>query len=295
MYPARFDYLAPTSWEEAVAALVTHGSDAKVLAGGCSLIPILKLRLAEPRFLIDLRRVGARDVTDEHDRLRIGAMVRESSIDEPGGVAARRCAILRETSAVIADPIVRNMGTVGGNLAHADPANDHPAVMLALNAEIVARGPSGDRVIGVDDFFVDLYQTALRPDELLTEIRVPTDQAGTGGAYEKFERQVGDFPIVGVAARVSLADGIVTTARIGLTNVGPTALRARASEELLVGRPATDAVIDEATGATTADIEPWSELRGSADYKRGILPVIAGRAIRRAVRRATAASGGDRG
>jgi carbon-monoxide dehydrogenase medium subunit len=234
-------------------------------------------------------------VTEELDRLRIGAMVRESSIDEPGGAAARRCAILRETSAVIADPIVRNMGTVGGNLAHADPANDHPATMLALDAEIVARGPSGDRVIRVDAFFVDLYQTALEPDELLTEIRVPTDRVGTGAAYEKFERQVGDFPIVGVAVRVSVADGIVTAARMGLTNVGPTALRAQASEELLVGRPASDALIDEAAGAATADIEPWSELRGSADYKRAILPVIAGRAIRRAVRRATTAPGGDRG
>ena len=292
MYPAAFDYYAPDSWDEAVGALVAHGPDAKILAGGCSLIPILKLRMAEPHVLIDLRRVGGHDVIEESQRLRLGAMVRESTIDDPVGVVARRCALLAETSAVIADPIVRNMGTVGGNLAHADPANDHPAAMLALGAELVARGPSGERTIAIDDFFVDVYQTALAPDELLTEILVPTDGPGTGGAYEKFERQVGDFPIVAVAARLTVADGIVSAARIGLTNVGPTALRARDAEDLLIGRPADTGAFEEAAAASAADVEPWSELRGSADFKRTVLPTVAGRAIRRALDRALA-SGRD--
>lgn len=286
MYPAAFDYLAPTSWDGALAALVEHGSDAKVLAGGQSLIPLLKLRLAEPRVLIDLGRIGADAVTEEPDRIRLGAMVRESTIEARDGLVARCCPLLAETSAVIADPLVRNMGTIGGNLAHADPANDHPAAMLAAGAEIVARGPSGERVIAVDDFFVDLFRTALEPDELLTEIRVPRTRRGTGGAYEKLERQIGDFPIVGVAARVSLADGVVRDARIGLTNVGPTAVRARAAEAALVGAPVGSAAIDEAAAATVVGIEPWSDLRGSAEYKLLVLPAIARRAIARAVERA---------
>lgn len=287
MFPAAFDYLAPATWDDAVAAIVEHGPDAKVLAGGCSLIPILKLRMAEPRVLVDLGRIGARDVVQDGDVLRIGAMVRESTIEDPGGPVHRHCPLLAETSAVIADPVVRNMGTVGGNLAHADPANDHPAAMLALGAQVVARGPRGERVIGIDDFFVDLYLTALEPDELLTEIRVPADGPGTGGAYEKFERQVGDFPIVAVAARVTVTDGVVTDARIGLTNVGPTAVRARAAEGELIGRPATAQTIRRAADAAGASIEPWSELRGSASFKRATLPTIAARAIGRAVERAT--------
>jgi carbon-monoxide dehydrogenase medium subunit len=286
MYPARFDYLAPTSWDEAVAALAAHGSDAKVLAGGCSLIPLLKLRMAEPRVLVDLRRIGADRVTEAPGEIRLGAMVRESTVEAPEGPVARRCRLLAETSAVIADPIVRNMGTVGGNLAHADPANDHPAAMLALGAELVALGPGGERRIAVDDFFVDLYQTALGPGELLTEIRIAPDEEGTGGAYEKFERQVGDFPIVAVAARVRVEDGVVREARIGLTNVGPVAVRARASEAALVGRPVEPAVLDEAAAAATAEVEPWNELRGSRAFKLAVLPTIARRAIGRAVERA---------
>jgi carbon-monoxide dehydrogenase medium subunit len=295
MYPAAFDYLSPATWDDAVAALVEHGPEAKVLAGGCSLIPIFKLRMAEPRVLIDLGRIGARDVVDDGNVLRLGAMVRESTIEEPSGPVHRRCPLLAETSAVIADPIVRNMGTVGGNLAHADPANDHPAAMLALGAQVVARGPRGERVIGIDDFFVDLYLTALEPDELLTEIRVPTDGTGTGGAYEKFERQVGDFPIVAVAARLTVADGVITDARIGLTNVGPTAIRARDAEGELIGRPASVRTISRAADATGAAIEPWSELRGSASFKRATLPTIAARAIGRAVERATGGRGSQGG
>ena len=288
MYPASFDYLAPSTWDDALGALVEHGSDAKVLAGGCSLIPILKLRMAEPRVLIDLGRLGARDVVDDGDALRLGAMVRESTIEDPAGSVARRCTLLAETSAVIADPIVRNMGTVGGNLAHADPANDHPAAMLALGARVIALGPGGTRTIDIDDFFVDLYQTALEPDELLTEIVVPADGPGIGGAYEKFERQVGDFPIVGVAARITVADGVIREARIGLTNVGPTAIRARTTETALLGRAPDASAIAEAAAAATDGIEPWNELRGSADFKRSVLPTIAERAIRRAIERATA-------
>lgn len=288
MFPASFDYLAPTSWAEALAALVAHGSDGKVLAGGCSLIPLLKLRLAEPKVLIDLRRVGGAEIVEEPGGLRIGAMVRESTIEASGGVVARRSPLLAETSAVIADPIVRNMGTVGGNLAHADPANDHPAAMIALGAQLVALGPGGERLIDIDSFFVDLYQTSLAPDELITEIRVPTDGPGIGGAYEKFERQVGDFPIVAVAARVRIEDGLIREARIGLTNVGAVAVRARASEAALIDRPADAATVDEAAAVVTTDVEPWNELRGSGNFKRAALPTIAGRAMARAIARAMA-------
>jgi carbon-monoxide dehydrogenase medium subunit len=286
MFPARFEYLAPTSWDEAIALLSEHGPEAKVLAGGCSLIPLLKLRLAEPHFLIDLRLVGARDVTLDGDELRIGAMTRESTI-EYAPIVAAHCPVLAETSAVIADPIVRNMGTVGGNLAHADPANDHPATMLALGAQVVVRGRDGERTLPVEDFFIDLFQTALAPDELVTEILIPTPPPGTGAAYVKFERQVGDFPIVGVAAQVSVADGIIQSARIGLTNVGPTAIRAKAAERSLIGAPASAESAAAAAEATRDGVEPWGELRGSARYKLDILPVIARRALVRAFARAS--------
>jgi carbon-monoxide dehydrogenase medium subunit len=287
MFPARFEYLAPTSWDEAIALLNEYGPEAKVLAGGCSLIPLLKLRLAEPRVLIDLRRIGAREVTLDEAGLRIGAMTRESTV-EYAAIVAAHSPVLAETSSVIADPIVRNMGTVGGNLAHADPANDHPATMLALGATVVTRGRDGGRTIPIEDFFVDLFQTALRPDELLTEILIPTPPPGTGAAYVKFERQVGDFPIVGVAAQVTVADGVIQAARIGLTNVAPTAVRAKAAERSLVGAAASAGSAATAAEIAVEGIEPWGELRGSARYKLDILPVITRRALLRAITRALA-------
>jgi carbon-monoxide dehydrogenase medium subunit len=290
MYPAAFDYFAPDTIDEALSLLVEHGPDAKVLAGGCSLIPLLKLRMAAPGVLIDVRRAIGASIDATEEGIVIGAMTREAAIESDPTIV-ERYPILAETSAVIADPIVRNMGTVGGNLAHADPANDHPATMLALGAEVVALGPAGERIIPIDDFFVDLYATALAPDELLTAIRVPQQPPASGGVYVKFERQIGDFPIVGVAAHLTLEGDVIRAVRIGLTNVAPTAVRARTAEAALIDQAATPATIEAAAAATADGIAPWGELRGSADYKLAILPELARRALDAALDRARLAAG----
>lgn len=286
MYPSAFDYSAPATFAEAVARLAELGPEAKVLAGGCSLIPLMKLRMAEPAHLVDIGRVAdGAYVRETDDALRIGALTTEAEIERSPLVAVRY-PVLADASAVIADPSVRNMGTVGGNVAHADPANDHPAVMLALRATFVALGPGGERTIGADDFFVDLFQTALDPAEVLTEIRIPRPAAGSGAAYVKFERQVGDFAIAAAAASVRLADGRIAEASIALTNAGPTVLRASGAEDALVGAtPGDDAV--RAAGAAARDgIEPWADLRGSTAVKRRLAGVAVERAVRLALRRA---------
>ena len=294
MYPASFAYVAPSTVAEAVRVLAAHGPDAKVLAGGCSLIPLLKLRLAEPRVLIDVRHALSGELDERQGEVRIGAMVRESAL-ERSAVVRRALPILVDTCEVIADPIVRNMATVGGNVAHADPANDHPATMLALGVTFGVQGPAGERLIAVDDFFLDLYATALAADEILTEIRVPLPSAGSGGAYEKLERQVGDFAIVAAAVQVRIDEGRFVGARIALTNMAPTAVRAREAEALLLGSRVDDATLDRVAAASVVGLEPWDELRGSASYKLDVLPVIVRRALRRAVDRAAAGAAGAQG
>jgi aerobic carbon-monoxide dehydrogenase medium subunit len=290
VYPAPFDYLAPRSYEEALDALRRLGPDAKLLAGGCSLIPLMKLRLAEPAVLIDLNRIpGAGYIREEDGEIAIGAMTRESEIDASALLRAH-CPILPEASSVIADPLVRNMGTVGGNLAHADPANDHPAVMLALGATMVIAGSAGRRSVPAGDFFQDLYTTALSADEILVEVRVRTAGSSTGSAYEKFERQVGDFPVAAVAAVVELDGATIRAASLAITNVGPVPVRAAAAGEALVGLGWDDRSLDDAAALAAEGLEPWDELRGSAEYKRDLVRTLAGRAVRRAVARARAAS-----
>lgn len=286
MYPASFAYAAPDSIPE-VIRLLREYEDAKVLAGGCSLIPLLKFRLAEVGILVDLRRAVGGEIELRDGELHIGAMTREADL-ERSPIVGRILPVLAETSAWIADPVVRNMGTVGGNLAHADPANDHPATMLALNASVMATGPDGERRIAIDSFFRDLYETSLTPAEIVTGICVPVPPPGSGGAYEKLERQVGDFAIVGVAAQLTLTEGAISAVRIGLTNVGPTAVRASATEALLLAREPTREVLQEAAAAVIEGIEPWDELRGSSGYKLGVLPAIARRAVGRAIARAEA-------
>jgi carbon-monoxide dehydrogenase medium subunit len=288
MYPASFSYAAPDSVAEVIRLLQEY-EDAKVLAGGCSLIPLLKFRLAEIGVLVDLRRAVGGKIELRDGELHIGAMTREADLERSpivGGILP----VLAETSAWIADPVVRNMGTVGGNLAHADPANDHPATMLALDASVIATGPDGERRIPIDAFFTDLYATSLAPAEIVTGIVVPLPPRGSGGAYEKLERQVGDFAIVGVAVQLTLTDGAIAAARIGLTNVGPTTVRASASEALLLSREPTPEVVREAAAAVVDGIEPWDELRGSARYKLEVLPAVARRAIERAIVRADASA-----
>lgn len=288
MIPAAFDYAAPQTLAEAVELLQSHGDEAKVLAGGQSLIPLMKFRLATPAYVIDINRVPGLDFIEEADGyLRIGALTREADL-ETSEVITQRYPILADTAKVIADPLVRNLATVGGNLAHGDPANDHPATMLAVRAQVVATGPQGERIIPIDEFFVDLFATALAPDELLTEIRVPQPVPRSGGAYLKLERKVGDFAIAGVACHVVLDErGACQEVGIGLTNVGPVPLRAARAEDALRGEQPTEEAIRAAAELAAQDCEPVSDLRGSEEYKRAMVRVLTQRAMRQAVQRAT--------
>jgi carbon-monoxide dehydrogenase medium subunit len=268
-----------------------YGDDGKVLAGGQSLIPIMRFRLAQPGHLIDIGRIpGLSYIREEEGYLAIGAMTREADLEHDPLILSRY-PILSDASSVIADPLVRNMATIGGNLAHADPANDHPAVMLALRADVVVEGPKGRRTLEFDDFSVDTFTTALEFDELLVEIRIPIARPGTGGAYLKLERKVGDYAIAGVAAFVALDSlGAVEQAGIGLTNVGPAPVRALEAEtSLLTLRPDDEAFRNAGMLAALAS-EPWDDLRGTADYKRAVVRTLTIRALRRAVDRAKSAS-----
>ena len=291
MIPAAFEYSAPEAIPEAIGLLQRYGDEVKVLAGGHSLIPMMKLRLAAPAHLVDITRIsGLRYVREDGGYLHIGALTREAELEESELVRSRY-PLLADASRVIADPLVRNMATVGGNLAHADPANDHPAAMLALNASIVATGPAGERVIPVADFFTDSFETTLGPAELLTEIRIPIPPARSGGAYVKLERKVGDYAIAAVAAQLELAaDGTVARAGIGLTNVGATAIKAARAEAALAGAVPDEDTLKAAAGLAAEAAEPVSDLRGPAEYKRDMVRVLALRALSRALDRAMRAT-----
>jgi aerobic carbon-monoxide dehydrogenase medium subunit len=289
LIPGSFDYLVANSISEAVALLDQHGDDAKILAGGQSLIPLLRFRLAGPSVLIDINRIAALDYIQETDGvLRIGALAREAELDNSSLIRGRY-PILFDTSTNVADPVVRNWATVGGNLAHADPANDHPATMVALGAQIVAVGPAGERVIAIDDFFGAIpFETTLHPNELLTEIRVPAPTGRSGGAYLKLERKVGDYAIAGVAAYITLSDnGQVNYAGIGLTNVGQTTVKARDAEQSLLGKQLDDASIHHAAELAAAAAQPVSDTRGPAAYKRAMVRTLTVRALHKALTRAT--------
>jgi aerobic carbon-monoxide dehydrogenase medium subunit len=289
MIPAPFEYHRVGSIEEAVGLLSRLGGDAKVLAGGQSLIPLMKLRLATPRHVVDIGRIpGLGSITERDGVLAVGALVRESEL-EASDVVRRRFPILVDTCVVVADPLVRNLATVGGNLAHGDPANDHPATMLALGAEVVAVGPRGERRIPVTDLFTGLLTTALRADEILTEIRIPVPSARSGGAYRKMERKVGDFATAAVAVQVTLSEaGDCAQVGIGLTNVGPTPIKARRAEGLLRGRRPDQAAIQAAAREAAAESDPAEDLRGPVEYKRDLIRVLTARALRQALERAGA-------
>lgn len=290
MYPGRFDYADPATVEQAVACLEAHADDdVKLLAGGQSLIPLMKLRFARPEYLVDINRIEElRFLRPEGGGLRIGALTREAELEADPAVG-RAFPILHDATRVIADPVVRNLATVGGNLAHGDPANDHPAVMVALGASIVARGPDGERVIPAAGFFLELFETALEPTEILTEIRVPAQPPGSGAAYVKFERQAGDFAIAAVAAVVTVAGGAVTGSRLVYTNVGPTPKRAEQAERVLAGNPLTDLKARAAGVAAASKLDLADDLRGSAAYKRRVVVAVTERALRLAHQRATGA------
>src|SRR5256712_8502989 len=247
MIPPGFEYYAPTSVNEATALLKQHGAEAKILSGGMSLIPLMKLRLAAPRHIIDINRIPELAYIKEADGfLKIGALTRESDL-ERSELIRSKYPILTDTASTIADPLVRNLATVAGNLAHGDPANDHPATMLALEAQVVATGPNGERKIPVTEFFTGLFTTVLNSDELLTEIQIPIPPAGSGGAYIKLERKVGDFATAAVAVQLSVGAGdICHKAGIGLTNVGPTPIKAKKAEEILRGKKINDEAIRQA-------------------------------------------------
>src|SRR5256886_17168130 len=244
MIPAGFDYHAPSTLSEAVALLSRYGEGAKVLSGGQSLLPLLKLRLGTAEHLVDIGRIpGLEYIKEEGGVLKIGGRTRESALEQSELVKAK-APILHDTARVIADPLVRNLATVGGNLAHGDPGNDHPATMLALGAQVVATGPSGERVIPIDKFFLGLFTTALQPDEILTEIRVPSPPPRSGGAYVKLERKVGDYATAAAAAQVTLgANGVLDPGGPALTYVGPTPGRSPDADEALGGKRPSDAAI----------------------------------------------------
>lgn len=287
MIPGQFSYHAPASIPEAVILLSRYGDEAKILSGGQSLIPLMRFRLAQPSHIIDINGIhGLAYIREENGALHIGALAREADLEADAAIA-ERYPLLHDAIGVIADPLVRNLATLCGNIAHADPANDHPAVMLAYRADVVAEGPNGRRAITIDDFFIDTFVTALEPDEVVVEVRIPGPAARSGGAYQKLERKVGDYAIAGVAVQLTLDDsGTVTEAGIALTNLGPMPIRASEAEAAIVGHLPDDATLAEAAKLAAAAAEPVEDSRGPADYKRSVARALTLRALKQALDRA---------
>jgi aerobic carbon-monoxide dehydrogenase medium subunit len=283
MYPASFDYVVPATLEEALDTLGRYEDDAKVLAGGMSLIPLMKLRLAAPRALVDINRLPGLDTLAAGDGgLRIGALVRTRACERSDLLGGDRWGTLGAAAPLISDPIIRNLGTVCGSLAHADPQGDWGSALMAMGAEVVARGPDGTRTIPLEELFEGPFVTSLAPTEIITEVRVPDPGPNAAGTYLKLERKVGDFATVGVAVHLSMDDGKVGRAGIALTAVGPTNLRAAAAEEALAGAEPTDAAIREAARLAAEAARPYSDTRGTADYKRNVVRVFTERGLRAA-------------
>jgi aerobic carbon-monoxide dehydrogenase medium subunit len=280
VYPARFEYLAPSTVEEAVTHLERYEDEAKVLAGGQSLIPLMKLRFATPRALVDINGIEGLDVLREDSGyLEIGALVRHKTC-ERSELLKGRYGVLGDAAPQISDPIVRNLGTVAGSLAHADPQGDWGSALLAAGAEVRAQGPAGTRTIALDEFFHGPFTTALEPTEVVTSVRVPDPGPRAGGTYLKLERKVGDFATVGVAVHVSFENGKVGRAGIALTGVGPRNLRAVDAEQALAGAELDDDAIGEAARLAAAAAEPRGDVRGSAEYKRNVVRVYTERGLR---------------
>ncbi|TMF27532.1 MAG: xanthine dehydrogenase family protein subunit M [Chloroflexi bacterium] len=286
MLPAPFEYHAPKTVDEALELLDQLGDEGKVLAGGQSLIPLLKLRFASPGHLVDINKIKDLDYLEERDgALRIGPLFRHKSA-ERSSLLASRYHVMADAAPQIADPIIRNRGTIVGSVAHADPSGDWGAVLLALDADLVLRSSSGSRTVKARDFFNGPFSTALEPNEMLSEIRIPASRSQTGGAYLKLERKVGDFATVAVAVHLQMADGQVGSAGIGLTAVGPQNLKAERAEAALKGRVLDDAAIKEAAGLAAEAAEPKADHRGSVEYKRNVVRVFTERGLRRAYERA---------
>lgn len=290
MFPAPFDYLAPRSLEETLAILAERGEDVKVLAGGQSLIPMMKLRFATPATLIDINRVPGLGYIDESDgELRVGALTRHNAVaDSP--VVRRLNSTMAAAARWVADPIVRNLGTIGGSLAHADPEGDWASVMLACDASVVTTSTAGQRVVPITDFLVDMFTTTLRPDELLTEVRIPKAEGRAGGAYLKLERKVGDYATVAVAVRLELDPaGRISRAGVALTSVAPRNTKATEAEQLLVGAEPSSELFAEAAEAAGRAADPKSDVRGPAEYKRDVVRTFVRRGLAEALEIAHAA------
>ncbi|PWJ26679.1 carbon-monoxide dehydrogenase medium subunit [Branchiibius hedensis] len=278
MIPAPFDYVAPTSVEDALAALSEHGDDAKLIAGGQSLLPVLRMRLNAPEWIIDLGRIESlRGIREDGDAIVIGAMTPHSVVGSDP-LVAQHAALISKAVEHLADAQVRHRGTFGGALAHADPAGDLGAPVTALGGQFVIQGPGGSRTVEADDFFVDLFETAIGEDEILTEVRIPK-HTGWGAHYEKFVRVAHQWPIVAVAAAVRVDGGAIAEARVGLTNMGSTPIRARGVEEALVGVAATDEGVQAAAQRAVEGTNPPSDLNGDADYRRHLATVLTRRAV----------------
>jgi len=286
MLPAPFEYHAPKTVEEALELLDQLGDAGKVLAGGQSLIPLLKLRFADPGHLVDINKIKDLDYLEEREgTLRIGPLFRHKSA-ERSSLLASRYHVMADAAPQIADPIIRNRGTIAGSVAHADPSGDWGAVLLALDADLVLRSNSGSRTVKARDFFNGPFSTALQSNEMLSEIRIPASRSQTGGAYLKLERKVGDFATVAVAVHLRMDDGQVGSAGIGLTAVGPQNIKAERAEAALNGRVLDDAAIKEAAGLAAEAAEPKADHRGSVEYKRNIVRVFTERGLKRAYERA---------
>ncbi len=286
MTPGSFQYYAPTDIKQALALLKEHGAEAKILAGGHSLLPMMKLRLASPGHLIDLNRVSElKGIREQGGVIYIGAMTTENEVIA-SELLQKKCPLLPEAARQIADPQVRNCGTLGGDIAHGDPGNDHPAVMIATEATFVLRGPKRERTVPADGFFLGTYATELGPDEILTEIRVPAIGKNTGWAYCKLKRKTGDFATAAAAVQLQLEGNVCKKVVIALTNAGPTALKATEAAAVLTGKTIDDRLIEQAAQKAMAICDPAEDLRGDREYKIHMAGEMTRRAIRLALERA---------
>ncbi len=284
MKPAKFDYHAPTSLDDAVALLQRYGGDAKILAGGQSLMPLLNFRLSRPAALVDLNRIASLAyIREENGQVRLGAMTRQRTI-EFSPVVARRLPLLSEATKWVGHLPIRTRGTIGGSIAHADPSAEYPAVLTALEGEVVARGPKGERVVKAKDLFLMYLTTSLESDEVLSEIRLPVMPTGAGFALEEFSRRHGDFAIVAIAAMVVRDAARCKQARLATAGAGPVPVRLRAAEEILERDGVTDAAIDAAARRAAELVSPDSDIHASADYRRHLTMVLTRRALKRALK-----------
>jgi len=288
MKPPKFDYHAPASVDEALALLARYGGDAKLLAGGQSLMPLLNFRLSRPAALVDLNRIASlAGIREENGRIRLGAMTRQRAI-EFSPVVARRLPLLTEATRWVGHLPIRSRGTIGGSIAHADPSAEYPTVLTALRGEVVARGPKGERVVSAPDLFETYLTTTLAADEILVEVRLPALDAKAGWAFEEFARRHGDFAIVGIAAMVATQGERCTAARLAAGGVGPIPVRLADAEAILERDGLGDAAIEAAARRAAELVAPDSDIHGSADYRRNLTRVLTGRALKRARDRANA-------